>query len=110
MAAFTKKARLRAMVLSIKFSFIALRIPFSSRFIFLVCTKAEWRYKLWGITVAPMIPTAIYKAALLGMLGMNPLTTSLIWGFAIMISVKKEIPMIAIRQMINASIFLIPRR
>ena len=59
MKAFTKKAIFKAIALSKKFSLKALLIPELSRLIFRVCTKAECKYKLCGITVAPIIPMAI---------------------------------------------------
>ena len=71
-AALTKNAKFKATALSIKLYKIDFRIPFGVRSIFRVCTKAECKYKLCGITVAPMIPTAIYKAVGDNLVGMNP--------------------------------------
>ena len=109
-AALTKKARFKAIVLSIKFSFNAFFMPVSSRFIFLVCTNAECRYKLCGITVAPIIPIAIYSAVSFGIVGTKPVATSLNWGLTKIISIRNEIPMTAISAMIKASILRMPRR
>jgi hypothetical protein len=73
MDAFTKKAAFKAIALSIKLYKIDFRIPLLVLSIFLVCTKAECRYKLCGMTVAPIIPTAIYKASGDNFEGINPL-------------------------------------
>ena len=72
-AAFTK--RFKAMVLSMRFNFNARLIPLLSFLNFRVCTKAECKYKLCGITVAPIIPMAIYNASCPGMCGTKPLAT-----------------------------------
>jgi hypothetical protein len=60
-----QKAKLRAMVESINSFYSGLTC------LFLVCTKEECRYKLWGITVALMIPMAIYAASF-GIEGIKP--------------------------------------
>ena len=108
MAAFTKKAALRATRLSIKLYLSARLILFVSAPIFLVCTSAECKYKLCGITVAPIIPTAIYKEASVNGVGINPVATSFKLGSAIKISIKNDTPIVATSAKINASIFLIP--
>ncbi len=74
-AAFTKKAKFNAIVESIKLYFKACLIPAVVLSNFLVCTKEECKYKLCGITVAPIIPIAIYNAASLGIEGINPNNT-----------------------------------
>ena len=62
-AAFIRKAMFNAMALSIKFHFNAC---FNSCIClclsFLFAPSAECRYRLCGITVAPIIPMAIYNA------------------------------------------------
>ena len=60
------------------------------------------------MTVAPMIPIAIYKAALLGILGINPVSIFPISGWAKIISNINETPIIKTNAMIKASIFRIP--
>ena len=109
-AAFTKKAALRAMVLSIKLYRMAFRMPSRLELIFRVCTNAECRYKLCGITVAPIIPIAMYKDSLFSGCGINPVTTKPNCGFAITICNKKQSPIMATSAMIKASIFRIPKR
>ena len=47
-------------------------MPGTVRSIFLVCTNAECKYKLWGITVAPIIPIAMYKASGVNLEGIKP--------------------------------------
>ena len=108
MAAFTKNAALSATKLSIKLYLSARLILFVSAPIFLVCTSAECKYKLCGITVAPIIPTAIYNEASVNGVGINPVATSFKLGSAIKISIKNETPIVATSAKINASIFLIP--
>ena len=49
----------KATALSMKLNLMAFLIEVSSRFIFRVCTNAECRYRLCGITVAPIIPMAM---------------------------------------------------
>ena len=88
--AFTKKAAFNATALSIILYFMAFFVAVSLLLIFLVCTRAECRYKLCGITVAPMIPTAIYKASSLKAEGTKPLAISPMSGFAKNISIKKR--------------------
>ena len=58
-------------------------MPSTLRSIFLVCTKAECKYKLCGITVAPIIPTAIYKASGDNLVGINPFIAYDKFGLAI---------------------------
>ena len=50
------------------------------------------------------------KAALLGIDGIRPVATSDNTGLAMIITIKKEIPMMAINAMMNASIFRMPNR
>ena len=107
-AAFTKNAALSAIKLSIKLYLSARLILCLSAPIFLVCTSAECKYKLCGITVAPIIPTAIYNEAFVNGVGIKPVATSAKLGLAIKISMKNETPMVATSAKINASIFRIP--
>src|SRR5271166_3029970 len=60
-AALTKKAMLRATTESMLLKRIALRMDGSSFCNWRLCTRAECRYRLWGITVAPMMPMARYN-------------------------------------------------
>ena len=96
------------MVESMKLYFKACLIPAVVLSNFLVCTKEECKYKLWGITVAPIIPIAMYNAASLGIEGINPNNTLSSSGWANIISNIKENPMIATNTMIKASIFRMP--
>ena len=75
---------------------------------FRVCTNDECKYKLCGITVAPKIPSAIYKASLFGIAGIKPFMTSFITGFAKNISTKKDNPMTITNANIKASILRMP--
>ena len=108
MAALTKKARFRAIVESMKLYFKACLIPSFDRSNFRVCTSEECKYKLCGITVAPMIPMAMYKAVSLGIVGINPSITLSNSGWAKNISNTKETPITKTKAMIKASIFRIP--
>ena len=82
MAALTKNAALSAIVLSIKLNFSAFFILALSSPILRVCTNALCKYKLWGITVAPIIPMAIYRASLFKCVGIKPVATAAKFGFA----------------------------
>ncbi len=97
-----------AIALSILFIFKALLSEPWLRFILRVCTSAECRYRLCGITVAPMMPIAMYKAAWPGMCGIKPLATMPSIGLASTISVRKHPPIIAISAIMNASSFRMP--
>ncbi|MNS42415.1 hypothetical protein D3C72_747930 [compost metagenome] len=108
MAAFTKKARFKAIVESIKLYFNACLIPAGVLSNFLVCTKDECKYKLCGITVAPIIPIAMYKAAEFGIDGISPAKTLCTSGSAKIISKMKEKPIIATKAIMKASILRIP--
>ena len=108
MAALTKKATLSATVVSILLNFMACLMPASVFSIFLVCTNAECRYKLCGITVAPIIPIPIYNALLSGNVGTNPVSISEITGCAINICIKKQVKIMATSEMIKASILRMP--
>ncbi len=83
-------------------------IPLKDRSNLRVCTNEECRYKLCGITVAPIIPIAMYKAAVLGKEGTRPFTISPASGFAKNISAKNESPIMLISPMMKASIFFMP--
>ena len=96
------------MVVSKKLNFMALAIPFLSFVNFLVRTREECRYKLCGMTVAPIIPIAIYKAPVPGREGMSPVTNSEISGLEKNSSITKETPMMLISPMIIASSIRIP--
>ena len=76
MAAFTKNARFKAIAVSIKLNFRASFIPKLVFSILRVCTKEECRYKLCGITVAPIIPIAMYNALPSKLLGISPFAIS----------------------------------
>ncbi|MNX47246.1 hypothetical protein D3C86_777970 [compost metagenome] len=91
-----------------KLNFIASLIPFSSRSNLRVCTSDECRYRLWGITVAPMIPIAMYRASPDSIEGSNPRAISLREGSTINISAKKEMPTINTMETMNASILRMP--
>ena len=108
MAALTKKAKLSAITESIKLYFKACWMPSFERSNLRVCTKEECRYKLCGITVAPIIPIAIYKAVSLGTEGIKPNSTLSISGWAKNISKTNEKPIIATNTIIKASIFRMP--
>ena len=58
MAALTKKAMVRATVESMVLNRIARRMDFSSFSSLRLWTRAECKYRLCGITVAPMMPMA----------------------------------------------------
>ena len=61
-----------------------------------------------GITVAPIIPIAMYKAAEFGIEGIRPARIFGTSGCAKIISKMKERPIIATKTIIKASIFRIP--
>ena len=61
MAALTKKAMVSATIESMVLKRMALRIDGSSFCSLRLCTSAECRYRLCGITVAPMMPMATYS-------------------------------------------------
>src|ERR1035437_1153953 len=90
------------MDVSIKLNLIASLIPFEDLSIFRVCTKEECKYKLCGITVAPMIPMAMYNASLFGIEGKNPFINSAPFGLAKINSAIKAKPMVATRAKIIA--------
>jgi hypothetical protein len=75
MEAFTKKARFKAIVESIKLYFNASLMPLYVLLIERVCTNEECKYKLCGITVAPIIPMAIYSALPFNLVGTKPVIT-----------------------------------
>ena len=58
MAALMKNAMVSATVVSIVLNRMARRMDDSSCCNLRVCTKAVWRYRLWGMTVAPIMPIA----------------------------------------------------
>ena len=61
-----------------------------------------------GITVAPIIPIAIYNPSLFGIVGIKPLKSSFASGLAKIISAIKAKPMVAIKARMKASIFRMP--
>src|SRR5690348_7132191 len=95
MPAFTKKAAFNAIALSTILYLMAFLMLCSLFLIFLVCTSAECRYKLCGITVAPIIPTAIYKASLFKEDGTKPFMISPALGLAKKISIINDIPIMS---------------
>src|SRR5947208_3781819 len=54
-------AKLKARVESMNAYFTAIRFPAVVSSYARVCTTDECRYRLWGITVAPRIPIAMYS-------------------------------------------------
>ena len=60
------------------------------------------------MTVAPIIPTAIYKAPGDKAEGTKPLAALAKSGFAIIISARKLPPIVATKTKMNASILRIP--
>src|SRR5579871_699667 len=101
MAALTKKAAFKAIAESIRLYLIADQIPFSLVSYLRVCTNDECKYKLCGITVAPIIPIAMYNASSDGSEGTKPFMSSPTSGFAQIISNRNEIPIINTRAMMN---------
>ena len=59
MAALMKNANRSATVESSVAKRMASRFDAASGSTFRVCTIEEWRYRLWGITVAPRMPMAM---------------------------------------------------
>ena len=108
MAELTRNATVSAIVVSIRLNFMASLIPRSERSIWRVCTSEECRYKLCGITVAPMIPIAIYRASPASKEGLNPEAISILVGCTINISAKNEAPTTKTMEIINNSIIRIP--
>jgi hypothetical protein len=102
-AAFTKKARSNSRVDEVVFQGL-----FNSSWYDQISGLHQGRvqYKLCGITVAPIIPMAMYKAWLGHRI--NPINTLSISGCANIISKINETPITKTKVMMNASIFRMP--
>ncbi|MNJ58220.1 hypothetical protein D3C77_538430 [compost metagenome] len=77
----------------------------------LVCTIDECKYKLCGITVAPIIPSAsssILPLVAISVLGIKPRSKGPMLGLERITSYKNTIKMVAISVATIASIFLKP--
>src|SRR5213594_4455807 len=99
-------AKLKARVESMNAYLTAIRFPAVVSSYARVCTTDECRYRLWGITVAPRIPIAMYSfagSARMEARGTKPPATAPRSGREMKISNRKQPAMVAISATTRAS-------
>src|SRR2546427_11951362 len=105
-------AKLSATVESRNAYLNAIRLPAGVSSYALVCTTDECRYRLWGITVAPRIPIAMYSLSesdRMEGVGRKPAATAARSGREMTISNRKQPAMVAISATTSASSSRKPR-